>query len=69
MMSGIVRQYARTDIRKQSFAIRVVETWNLLSDRDKLTQKTGVLEEIKTIMALTLKERIEKRKKARKKIP
>ncbi len=32
-------QYARTDIRKESFAIRVVETWNRLPDGVKLTEK------------------------------
>ncbi len=36
---NIASQYARTDIRKESFAIRVVETWNRLLDRVKLTEK------------------------------
>ena len=35
----IASQYARTDIRKESFAIRVVETWNRLPDSVKLTEK------------------------------
>ncbi len=35
----IASQYARKDIRKESFAIRVVETWNRLPDRVKLTEK------------------------------
>jgi hypothetical protein len=30
----------RTDIRKESFAIREVETWNRLSIRVKLTEKS-----------------------------
>jgi hypothetical protein len=36
---NIASHYARTDIRKESFAIRVVETWNRLPDRVKLTEK------------------------------
>jgi hypothetical protein len=32
-------QYAKTDIRKEFFAIRVAETWNRLPDRVKLTEK------------------------------
>jgi hypothetical protein len=36
---NIVSKYARTDIRKESFAIRVVETWNRLPDSVKLTEK------------------------------
>ncbi len=36
---SIASQYARTDIRKESFAIRVVETWNRLPDRVKLIEK------------------------------
>jgi hypothetical protein len=36
---NIASQYARTDIRKESFAIRVVETWNRLPDSVKLTEK------------------------------
>jgi hypothetical protein len=36
---NIASQYARTDIRKASFAIRVAETWNRLPDRVKLTEK------------------------------
>jgi hypothetical protein len=34
---NIASQYTRTDIRKESFAIRVVETW--LPDSVKLTEK------------------------------
>jgi hypothetical protein len=30
-------QYARTDIRKHSFAVRVVEGWNRLPDQVKMT--------------------------------
>jgi len=36
---NIASHYARTDIRKESFAIRVVETWNRLPDRVKLIEK------------------------------
>ena len=36
---NIASKYARTDIRKESFAIRVVETWNRLPDSVKLTEK------------------------------
>jgi hypothetical protein len=32
---NIASQYTRTDIRKESFAIRVVETWNRLPDKVK----------------------------------
>ncbi len=32
---NIASQYARTDIRKESFAIGVAETWNRLPDRVK----------------------------------
>ncbi len=32
-------RYDRTDIRKESFAIKVVETWNRPPDRVKLTEK------------------------------
>ncbi len=32
---NIASQYARTDTRKESFALRVVETWNRLPDRNK----------------------------------
>jgi hypothetical protein len=43
--------YARTDIRKESFAIRVVETWNRLPDRVKLTEKPeSFKKELKKIM-------------------
>ncbi len=31
-MKGLVSQYARTDIRKHSFAVRTVENWNSLPD-------------------------------------
>jgi hypothetical protein len=50
---------ARTDIRKESFAIRVVETWNRLPDRVKLTEKPeSFKKELKKIMmAWTQKER------------
>ncbi len=33
---NIASKYARTDIRKESFAIKVVETWNRLPDSVKL---------------------------------
>jgi hypothetical protein len=36
---NIASKYAKTDIRKESFAIRVVETWNRLPDSVKLTEK------------------------------
>ncbi len=36
---NLASQYTRTDIRKESFAIRVAETWNRLLDRVKLTEK------------------------------
>ncbi len=36
---NIASKYARTDIRKESFAIRVVGTWNRLPDSVKLTEK------------------------------
>jgi hypothetical protein len=39
MMSANGSKYARTDIRKESFAIRVVETWNRLPDSVKLTER------------------------------
>ncbi len=37
---NLASQYARTDIRKESFAIRIAETWNRLPDRVKLTEKS-----------------------------
>ncbi len=53
---------------KNSFAIKVVETWNRLTDRVKLTQKPkSFKKELKNIMSQ--KERMEKRKEARKIIP
>jgi hypothetical protein len=36
---NLASQCARTGIRKESFAIRVAETWNRLLDRVKLTEK------------------------------
>ncbi len=33
---GLAVQYARTDIRKRSFAVRVVEKWNHLPDSIKM---------------------------------
>ncbi len=36
---NIASKYARTDIRKESFTFRVVETWNRLPDSVKLTEK------------------------------
>jgi hypothetical protein len=58
-------------IRKEFFTVRVVETWNRLPDRVKLTEKPeSFKKELKQIiMASTQKERIEKRRKARKIIP
>ncbi len=54
-------------IRKESFAIRVVETWNSLPDRVKLIQKPkSFKKELKNNMTWTRKERMEKHKKARK---
>ncbi len=35
-------QYARTDIRKRSFAVRVVEGWNRLPDQVKMTASKDV---------------------------
>jgi hypothetical protein len=37
---GLTVQYARTDPRKYSFAVRTVESWNKLPDRVK-TAETG----------------------------
>jgi hypothetical protein len=33
---GLAVQYARTDIRKHSFAVRIVEKWNHLPDTVKM---------------------------------
>jgi hypothetical protein len=33
---GLAAQYARTDIRKYSFPVRVVESWNRLPDQVKM---------------------------------
>ncbi len=48
---------------KNSFAIKVVEAWNRLTDRAKLTEKTkSFKKELKKIITWTQKERMEKRK-------
>ncbi len=36
---NIASQYARPDIRKESFVVRVLGTWNRLRDKVKLTEK------------------------------
>jgi hypothetical protein len=41
---GLTVQYARTDPRKYSFAVRTVESWNKLPERVK-SAETGVLQE------------------------
>jgi hypothetical protein len=54
---NIASQYARTDIRKESFAMRVVETWNRLPERVKLIEKPEPFKkELKKILWLRLEK-------------
>jgi hypothetical protein len=54
---NIASHYARTDIRKESFAIRVVETWNRLPDRVKLIEKPESFKnELEKLLWLRLKK-------------
>jgi hypothetical protein len=39
---GLAAQYARTDIRKYSFPVRVVESWDRLPDQVKTTTSKDV---------------------------
>jgi hypothetical protein len=50
---NIASQYARTDIWKESFAIRVVETWNRLPDRKK---PESIKKKLKKLLWLRLKK-------------
>ena len=54
---GLVVQFARTDIRKYSFAVRVVEPWNRLPDTlKKAASKEAFKREWKLLRKETLQE-------------